>query len=901
MGAAPSAEIISKAPFRPTRNSSGRVLSLIPITQEFFPSSNSPLFEQLFDARCDAYVRYYMRDYDKHDAECTDDDNDNDDGDSDSDSGGKGSGSSDVQLDSIPQAPFTREEYYEYWMSSVQRCPRYKTTEELCHAYNKVTTTTTTTTTVNEGNCGIFPIPCAVAFQYDDSSSAPEGCVKLGDTFVRVIGAIGCLLPATHDKKKNNNNNDNDNNNNNNSSKKEVKQLKMLLFLRKSAGDHNMVRVTLFAAWLFYEHCVRVCKMAHTPLPAITFRGLKTNIPLLCFLREMRSRIDLLQGNRDGHCVWLDGVFLRVHITGGHARELCKALAKHYDLLLESKPRTAEVKSLSLSLANNNNTNNNNDNNNNNISNEGSVSNNNNTNNNDVNDMEDGNVPLRSPHSYRSVKQSFELAGYIDKHNTEIPAIGSSRDEVYLVCLNTTVLVKSNRESEEAEIMIPTVVYHQNSNSNSNNNNNNNDNNDKTVTPMNFNELQVKRGDILRFEPNEPDELSPHPLPFDGNNTFSHLITENPTGNFADTPCTTTTNSFSSRCSTNNITDTISENKEVFRSRAGTWKVDSTVHVENVLLALVHDECKNAREAPADDPHWVLNKETKEPLCDSNFYIWRFERKGIFYFYGTVPKFANSFKKRSDNTRKQRGLTSASATPISTSTSDGKQSLPGFVLQDNNMQTTPKGGVSHLVPVLTDPNEFNHTNDFPLQAINPIQDISTNNPCVNQHPGGCIQFRGPEVWSHLHTSSVDSQAALISMRSNTSFTTSVGGVTTSTSTGNSMVCEQNNAAAAAAVDCSILHAFPPPQMQCFRIVHPMETPFMSPVQCIAYMPPSQPLPIIHPLQSMQLPTPTPLSQQQPQPQIPHPAPQPIYGIMNPLLSYPVVPQIQPGLFHTNGH
>ncbi|KAH9600994.1 hypothetical protein LSM04_005941 [Trypanosoma melophagium] len=897
MGAAPSREILRGAPFRPTRNSSGRVLSLIPITPEFFPSADDPLFQQLYEARSDAYVRYYMRDYDKNGDECTDDididiNNDTDiDNDTDTDNySGEGGGSSDVQLDSIPLAPFNREEYYKYWISLVQQCQQYETNKYLCNVYN---------TAPNKAHGVIRPIPCAVAFQYDDSSSAPEGCVPLGDTYVRVIGAIGCLLPTRHKKKKNSIhiNINNDNNNNIHNSKKEETPLKMLLFLRKSAGDHNMVRVTLFAAWLFHNHCVRLCKMAHTPLPAITFCGLKTNIPLLCFLREMRSRIDLLQGNRDDHRVWLDGVFLRVHITDKHACELCEALAKHYDSLLESKPRVSEGKPLPLSLVNNNN--------NDNISNSSSSDNNSS---NDLSDMEDSNTLLRTPHSYRSVKQSFDLAGYIDRHHIEIPAMGSSRDEVYLVCIDTTVTVRCSRRNGEVEVMKSKYV---NNNNDNDNNKNNNENNDTSDT---FEALTVTRGDILRFEPDESDEFDnfdafiaqpPHcgegEIPYScdhhhnsNDNTPTHSVDIT-----IDTPGITPTNSSCSRI----INNSNSKNREVAR-RVGPWKVDESVHVENVLLAVVHDECKNAREATADDPHWVINKKTGEPLCDNNFYIWRFERKGIHYYYGTVPKFANSFKKRSDTNRKQRGaVNSTSATTVSTSTNEMKQSLSTFVLQENGIgiQTTPKRTVSHLIPVTDDPTAASHPSPFPVQPVNPIQDISTNNQCVNQ-PTGYIYCKGAELLYPLHSSRSESATSLSIMPSNTSLSVSLGAVPNTTSTENSLVCEQNSvsgtavAVSASAVNYPMFQAFLPPQIPWVQLTHPLtEVQYVSPITCLAYVPPSQPLPMLQPLHSVQ----QQQQQQQQQQTILHQTPTHLGCFVNSLLAHPPVQPPQSGSFFSD--
>lgn len=41
-------------------------------------------------------------------------------------------------------------------------------------------------------------------------------------------------------------------------------------------------------------------------------------------------------------------------------------------------------------------------------------------------------------------------------------------------------------------------------------------------------------------------------------------------------------------------------------------------------------------------------------MHDGAFYIWKFERQGEIFYYGTVPKFANAGKKRIASFKKSR-------------------------------------------------------------------------------------------------------------------------------------------------------------------------------------------------------------------------------------------------------
>ncbi|ESL08197.1 hypothetical protein TRSC58_04104 [Trypanosoma rangeli SC58] len=525
MGAAPSADILREAPFRPARGDSSRVIALIPMTAGFFPSAESPLFGQLYEARCDPYVRYYSR----RDA------------------------NTDIRLDVIPPIAFTREEYYAACMDLTNACRLYETTNELRQSYMA---------DPSQHHSLIRPVPCAVAFLYNDRRDTPEGSVMLGGACVTVIGGIGCELKTSE-------------------AEAEAATLDLMIFLRRSAGDHNMVRAMLFASWLFYTQCTETCGLPRVPMAPVTFRALKTNIPFLCFLREMRNRVDLLHANTEEHSMWIDGAFVRGFVTADHAAELCGAFAAQYRLQLEAKAGTKQdVRPLPLTARP--------------VSSASSS-------------VDVGETGSTTPGltAARFHKQFFTLAGFIEKDNVVIPAVMHSSNEVYVVCVDALVHVAQCEEAEVGDVGGTGVSG--------------------ACT------LKVRRGDIIRFVPEATEQPQwPHPLSARGSckDATEEAAAEEPT-------------------TTEGVEDAGS-----WQATRGSWQVDTSIHLENVLLSFVHDECKSAREAQATDPHWLRDKETGELVADGGFLIWCFERKGTRYFYGTVPRFANAFRHRRDTARR---------------------------------------------------------------------------------------------------------------------------------------------------------------------------------------------------------------------------------------------------------
>ncbi|EKF38167.1 hypothetical protein MOQ_001623 [Trypanosoma cruzi marinkellei] len=542
MGAAPSAEILREAPFRPARNDSARVISLIPMTREFFPSPDSLIFGQLYDSRCDPYVRYYMR---------------------------RGE-NTDIRLDAIPRIEFTKDEYYEKCMELSESCQPCETNKDLRQKY------------IAEPSQQhlLRPIPCAVAFLYNDRRDAPEGSVLLGGAYVTVIGGIGCELKESD-------------------ANSEAMRLDLMIFLRRSAGDHNMVRAMLLASWLFYTQCIDICKLPCVPMLPVTFRALKTNIPFLCFLREMRNRVGILHENTDEHCMWIDGAFICGFITAEHAVELCEAFAEQYRTQIEVKSGSKlGVKPLPVtSRATNSPT-----------SSEVASS----------IGTEEASSACRGFTLSRLHKQFFNLAGFIEKDDVTISASSHSSNEVYVVCVDAMVRVEQSEDAATSDA-------------------GGKDGSDASL-------LKVRRGDIIRFVPEAIE--SQHTPDLAAGGTAKGATEEG------------------------GVSTEVVEDADMFHSKRGRWQVDPVIHLENVLLSFVHEECKSAREAQPDDPHWLRDKETGEPVSDGGFRIWCFERKGVRYFYGTVPRFANVFRNRSEAAR--RGASHAEAGAGDQATGEGR-------------------------------------------------------------------------------------------------------------------------------------------------------------------------------------------------------------------------------------
>ncbi|CCW65621.1 unnamed protein product [Phytomonas sp. EM1] len=280
MGAAPSAETLRTAPFCPMRKGS-RQLALLPFTQEFFPNARSPLFLQLYEAYMDSSVRYYIR---------------------------REGGS--LLQDRIPPIAFTIEELYARY-KAVSSSSYYPTNQALREEV--------------EAGRGyrVRPTPCAVVFLYE--GKGPEGCarvLKQKSMQIRVIGAVGDALcePSTTPIVL-----------------RESDVFRYQIFITKSAGDHNLVRVQLIAAHVYQYQCLELIGLREVPFLPTTMLTLKTNIPFLCFFRELRGRTHSLWGPSTTLSMWVDDACLRVSASADSMRAICAAFAKHFMIIKEKK------------------------------------------------------------------------------------------------------------------------------------------------------------------------------------------------------------------------------------------------------------------------------------------------------------------------------------------------------------------------------------------------------------------------------------------------------------------------------------------------------------------------------------------------------------------------------------
>nr|CCC90281.1 conserved hypothetical protein [Trypanosoma congolense IL3000] len=142
------------------------------------------------------------------------------------------------------------------------------------------------------------------------------------------------------------------------------------------------------------------------------------------------------------------------------------------------------------------------------------------------------------------------------------------------------------------------------------------------------------------------------------------------------------------------------------------WVADRDIPLDAVVLAAMRPYCKAARLAPPDDPGWVMEEEAaadggedqdavNAPLEENNgsgavaqrkrrvhvhegnFYIYRFELNGKVYYHGTVPDFANPNKKKSS----QDTVTSSGET---VGFEEGDTTGQARVEEDKNQQDKPE-------------------------------------------------------------------------------------------------------------------------------------------------------------------------------------------------------------------
>lgn len=223
----------------------------------------------------------------------------------------------------------------------------------------------------------IRPTPCAICFEYPTCtvappptppllqdgtavgpsaaslkrSGAPHGSVVFAPycSFM-VIGFVG-LVPVRHTKKASSAaflrppaNSVGDEGEGSVEAGDEDAAYELVAFIAKAAGEQHLGRALFHAAFLYTEQCRRA-GLCVTPVPSIRFSCLHTDVPSLCFLREVRLRCaEAGWTTRLAHALRrfrLAGRHLALQVDGRVAGDLCAFMAECYEKLDFHPPPTS--------------------------------------------------------------------------------------------------------------------------------------------------------------------------------------------------------------------------------------------------------------------------------------------------------------------------------------------------------------------------------------------------------------------------------------------------------------------------------------------------------------------------------------------------------------------------------
>ncbi|KAK7196945.1 hypothetical protein NESM_000637200 [Novymonas esmeraldas] len=704
MGTAPSAEMVRDAPFRAPQGGV-RQVAIIPIVEQYFPTPDCALFRQLYEAYTDPSVRYYMRtDFE----------------------GSAG------DLSRIPPIENTREEMHRLLLRHT--------------AYGMFPSNAAVREAYEVGDFyRIRPVLCAVVFLYEGASYVPEGSVQMPSpsrsgppAYVKVIGIIGDtrtlvrraddpLIPFRPDD-----------------------VLKIRTLIMKSAGDHNMSRVVLLAAYVYYYQCCSVIGLPNVPTLASCFTCFKTNIPFLCFLREMRDRTACVLTGPRGSKFYIDEYCLHGSVTREFVAKMMPAFACYYIAFLtaKSEQRLQKQQAHQQHLFAN-----------------GAAK--------DRAGLAGCGVMHRTESHIGTVytdtfntptmvamrtaalesvmndvgnvapKITYIVKGYITRAATSLSTWSHAANEVYVACVDSTLTVvdRAAVEAEDGPTRTPALVHDA-------------DEADAApkspstaaAAPVVVETLQVRRGDILSFYVpptptaahvfTEGDDEDVHnrsgtldldALQFRATDTSSAASEhgEGKEGEEGEGPRRASADlagAVSKGGSEDPNASTVTDSSAAaaaahFIPQKGSWRVDDNIYVENVLLSLVRDECKLAREATEQDPGWVYDDDNKCLVHDGSFYVWHFRRGHEDFYYGTVPKFANPNRHASRSTNGGAG-----AEPGKTGGSVGGSGA-GAAKDATTNQSGAHGGKGGAVPAHP-PNTPAHsgkTPPLPPQALPPAR------------------------------------------------------------------------------------------------------------------------------------------------------------------------------------
>ncbi|KAG8345213.1 hypothetical protein ERJ75_000356500 [Trypanosoma vivax] len=340
MGAVPSRESLRRGLYQTPDYGQRHHMVLIPLTKEFFPSSNCLLIRQLYESRRDPFVQYYHTYGEGFE-------------DVQPGSGSTGCGATEWRADEFVPFNCAIEDFYQMYVCHAGESSLFDTDEDMIDAYLQ-----------NPGR--LRPVPCAVAFASSVSSSngtltplhVPDGgasrfskngdfrnryvdegwgevdeCTRPGNEFndvlkestvlsgmrVQVIGFFGDVSGFCSDAQRSKNPDDPTN--------------RIQIFLDKSVGDHNFLHVCLaamctyaaqwrnavmafkgsrggpeFPASQVESSCFQKQKRRNGPHSAsvlsdvelpylsppvgpVIVKSRRANVPMLCFQRVLRSTL----------------------------------------------------------------------------------------------------------------------------------------------------------------------------------------------------------------------------------------------------------------------------------------------------------------------------------------------------------------------------------------------------------------------------------------------------------------------------------------------------------------------------------------------------------------------------------------------------------------------------------
>lgn len=265
MGAVPSRETHRRGFFQLPDYGSRQRMVLIPLTKAYFPSADCRLLRELFEVRCDPFVRYYF----SYEENVRPAGRSRSEGGADAaNSAARTNGTGDAET--LPLVDFTSEEFYKAYVCRAGESRLFDTNRAMLDAYE-------------QNPRRVRPVPCAVALIYEFGpavttcssedqhgrkeslhlSNEDEGdevgggtsgrkhctrtlmtgdgymledCVDICDWKVQVVGFVGDVSAFSLDQEEND---------------LVGRECQLQMFMRKSVGDHNYMNILFTAVYTY--------------------------------------------------------------------------------------------------------------------------------------------------------------------------------------------------------------------------------------------------------------------------------------------------------------------------------------------------------------------------------------------------------------------------------------------------------------------------------------------------------------------------------------------------------------------------------------------------------------------------------------------------------------------------